>query len=214
MGSPPNARAALFMALFVGSLAGRKDDSAVPIRNRARPKTVVNPRRNKIAKIHARCGWNRELNMVMAGTVTVGYGEHNALAGGYVRKEDQRLSPGRVPVCDPIRIIVGVRFTDEQVLGAIVGIQFPAARWRVLAWAEHNGACSPLRELLWELPERNFGSAEDMLVSLRSPRPGAQWEISVDRIVAVHSRRRRCLVHTRNGRDEPNHRPAASKATG
>jgi ABC-type transporter Mla subunit MlaD len=46
----------------------------------------------------------------------------------------------------------------NQIAQALVGMPYPARRWQILAWAEYNGAGSPLRMALLEIPEKSYGS--------------------------------------------------------
>jgi hypothetical protein len=44
----------------------------------------------------------------------------------------------------------------QHLTRALEGMRFPAQRWQILAWADHNGAGLQLRAALQFLPERAY----------------------------------------------------------
>lgn len=61
---------------------------------------------------------------------------------------------------------------DESVLtSAFAGMTFPAPRWQLLAWAEHNGAGPALLAALYRAPERDYYDLDGVARSLRAAVP-------------------------------------------
>jgi hypothetical protein len=50
----------------------------------------------------------------------------------------------------------------QHLTRSLEGMRFPAQRWQILAWAEHNGAGMQLRAALQFLPERTYPSVSEI----------------------------------------------------
>jgi hypothetical protein len=46
----------------------------------------------------------------------------------------------------------------EQLTYALRGASYPAQRWQLLAWADHNAVGSQLRDAVWRLPVRTYAN--------------------------------------------------------
>ena len=56
--------------------------------------------------------------------------------------------------------------SGEHLAHALAGMSFPARQWQAVAWADFNCASAQVREVLRHMPDRNYGSAEEILVTL------------------------------------------------
>jgi hypothetical protein len=50
----------------------------------------------------------------------------------------------------------------QHLTRTLEGMRFPAERWQILAWAEHNGVGLQLRAALQALPERRYRSLPEI----------------------------------------------------
>lgn len=64
-------------------------------------------------------------------------------------------------------------FTVERVAAAVAGVSYPARKWELLAWADHNGVGTEMRRALWALPRGMYrGLAEVVAAVAATSRQG------------------------------------------
>jgi hypothetical protein len=55
----------------------------------------------------------------------------------------------------------------SQVAKVLAGLSYPAAKWQIIAQADHYGPPQPIRAALWALPaERRYESFQDIREAL------------------------------------------------
>ena len=57
----------------------------------------------------------------------------------------------------------------EQLSYALRGAAYPAHRWQLLAWADHNAVSSQLRDVVWRLPVRPYASLQQVYDTATAP---------------------------------------------
>lgn len=53
--------------------------------------------------------------------------------------------------------------STDQLLHALTGMPYPARRWQMAAWADHNCASGEVREALRHLPDREYASFDELI---------------------------------------------------
>jgi hypothetical protein len=60
----------------------------------------------------------------------------------------------------------GARAQAQRIAQVLAGLAYPAAKWQILAEADHYGADSASRAQLWSLPARIYPGLGDVLAAL------------------------------------------------
>lgn len=51
----------------------------------------------------------------------------------------------------------------DQLQHALAGMAYPARRWQMVTWADHNCASGEVREALRHLPDRRYASFDELI---------------------------------------------------
>lgn len=55
---------------------------------------------------------------------------------------------------------------DAQVEGVLTGMPYPARLWKIVAWAEFNGACPAILNPLYTIPDRDYSCAHEIVAAI------------------------------------------------
>jgi Protein of unknown function (DUF2795) len=78
-------------------------------------------------------------------------------------------SPPPPAPCPPLAAAgVGAGLNAAQVAGLLSGISYPARRWEILAWAQHNGASPMMAQALGDIPEDEYPGPHQIAEALHT----------------------------------------------
>jgi hypothetical protein len=105
------------------------------------------------------------------------------------------------PSIDPVQI------DERQLCPALDGVRFPAPKWQLLACADYNGVCLPVREALWRLPERVYRDVTDVAGAVkegyRDRSPGWSGETRAESVRPARSPHAVRVVSLIRGKGRP-----------